>query len=373
MIRFIRIHPALIAAASLLLLLATRTWAAPAPAHDDASPIPIKAVVVTMFEIGEDEGDTAGEFQLWKKRAGLTQRLSLPGAYHDAWLNPKTGVLGVVTGVGTANAVSTIAAVGYDPRLDLSHAYWVVAGISGGDPADTSLGSAVWADYVVDGDLAHEIDAREIPDNWSTGYLPMWGTKPYQKPIPGDLNAVQRFRLNAGLTDWAYTLTRNVKLPDADDVAAYRDQFQQKAARRPPRVQKGDNLAAMTFWHGDRLNDWANRWVKYWTDGQGEFVTSAMEDTGTLLELHRLDTAGRVDADRVLVLRTVSNFTVPHAGQTPAESLASEQSGYSGLALSVESAYRVASPVVSAIVDGWPTYRDQMPGTGERTGPDHAD
>ena len=29
-------------------------------------PIPVKFVLVTMFEIGEDEGDQAGEFQLWK-------------------------------------------------------------------------------------------------------------------------------------------------------------------------------------------------------------------------------------------------------------------------------------------------------------------
>ena len=29
-------------------------------------PIEIKVVVVTMFEIGADEGDKPGEFQLWK-------------------------------------------------------------------------------------------------------------------------------------------------------------------------------------------------------------------------------------------------------------------------------------------------------------------
>ena len=45
-------------------------------------------------------------------------------------------------------------ALGADPRFDLSKAYWLVAGIGGGDPADVSLGSAVWADHVLDGDIA---------------------------------------------------------------------------------------------------------------------------------------------------------------------------------------------------------------------------
>ena len=44
--------------------------------------------------------------------------------------------------------------LGMDPRFDLSHAYWVVAGIAGVDPADASIGSAAWAEYLVDGDLA---------------------------------------------------------------------------------------------------------------------------------------------------------------------------------------------------------------------------
>ena len=40
----------------------------------------------------------------------------------------------------------------------------MIAGIGGGDPADVSLGSAVWANHVIDGDIGYEIDAREIPE-----------------------------------------------------------------------------------------------------------------------------------------------------------------------------------------------------------------
>ena len=93
-----------------------------------------------------------------------TPILPFPAGYHDLRLNKKTGVLGVLTGVGTARTAATIMALGLDPRFDLTHAYFLVAGIGGIDPQMGSLASAVWSDYIVDGDLAHEIDAREIPE-----------------------------------------------------------------------------------------------------------------------------------------------------------------------------------------------------------------
>ena len=60
--------------------------------------------------------------------------------------------------------------------------------------------------------------------------------------------------------------------------------------RRPQ--LKGDTLSGLTFWHGALLNEWANNWVDYWTDGKGTFVSSAMEDTATYLALSRWDRYG---------------------------------------------------------------------------------
>src|SRR6202167_663064 len=131
---------------------------APAPSLAKDSPIPIKVVIVTMFEAGADTGDRPGELQYWVERNHLDKTLPFPQAYHALRMN-RDGVLAVLTGVGTAKAAGSIMALGLDPRFDLSKAYWIVAGIAGGDPADTSLGSAAWAEWVVDGDLAYEIDA----------------------------------------------------------------------------------------------------------------------------------------------------------------------------------------------------------------------
>src|SRR6202042_3819629 len=105
--------------------------------------------------------------------------------YHDLRMNDQ-GVMGVLTGVGTARAAASIMALGLDPRFVLTKAYLLIAGIAGANPEGTSLGSAAWAEWVVDGDLAHEIDAREIPPQWTTGYVPLGKTVPYQQPRNDD-------------------------------------------------------------------------------------------------------------------------------------------------------------------------------------------
>jgi purine nucleoside permease len=325
----------------------------------EPTPIEVKVVVVTMFEIGKDTGDAPGEFQLWYERQKLDTRFAF-AHHHDLFMNRQTGVLAILTGVGTANSASAVMALGLDPRFDLSHAYWVVAGIAGVDPQQASLGSAAWAEYVVDGDLAHEIDAREIPKDWSTGYFPLNAKRPYDPNARAGEGQV--FHLNANLVDWAYQLTRNVELADSPALQRARAPFKGfPNAQRPPFVLKGDNLDAMTFWHGKLLNEWAEQWVKYWTHGKGTFVTTAMEDTGTLLSLQYLGKTGKVNPERVLVLRTASDYSMPPPGVSPAQYLQHENEGYSGLSASVEAAYRVGSPVVDELVRHWPIYRDHPP------------
>ncbi len=342
--------------AALIVLLSSNASAADAP-------IPIKVVVVTMFEIGEDTGDMAGEFQLWKERQKLDTRIPF-AHHHDLYLNAKTGVLGMVTGIGTANSATAVMALGLDPRFDLSKAYWLVVGIAGVDPADASIGSAAWAEYLVDGDLAHEIDPREIPADWPTGYFARYTRKPYDpnKPAPTG----EMFRLNPNLTEWAYQLTRGIKLLDNEGLQETRSHFTgYPNAQKPPFVLKGDNLAGMTFWHGKILNEWAERWVSYWTEGKGNFVTSAMEDTGSFQSMTYLHPTGKVNKDRMMVLRTASNYTMPPPGMSAAEHLLKENEGYAGLGASIEAAYVVGSAVVNEIVSRWNVYRDRTPTAGE--------
>ena len=341
----------------MVLLLAVAA-ASPAAA---AAPMPIRVVVVTMFEIGGDSGDTPGELQDWVERLPLDETLDFPQGYRALRLNREKGVLGLVTGLGTAHAAASIMALGMDPRFDLSRAYWVVAGIAGADPADMSLGSAAWAEWVVDGDLSHEIDAREMPSDWSTGYTPLDRATPFPQPVPA-IDGLA-YHLDPGLVDWAWRLTKDVTLPDSPDIAKSRAAYVGfPQALKPPFVRKGDGLDAETFWHGTLLNRWANEWVAYWTHGRGNFVTSAMEDSGTLQSLTFLARAGKVDRRRVLVLRTASNYTMQPPGVSAAENLARETAGYySGFLPSLEAAYRIGSPVVLELAGHWDRYADHLP------------
>ena len=346
------------------------------PVWPQARPIPVKVVVVAMFERGADTGDEPGELQYWVERGKMDRVLPFPQGYHDLRMN-RDGVLAVLTGVGTARAAASIMALGLDPRFDLSKAYWLVAGIAGVDPADASLGSAAWAEWVVDADLAHEIDAREIPKDWKTGYVPLRKKVPYEQPhTVSQLFGSQgeAYHLNAALTDWAFRLTRNVSLPDSEVMRKERSRYTEPNAKRPPFVLKGDTLSGGTFWSGRLLEQWANDWVKYHTDGQGNYVTTAMEDTGTMQSLSFLAKAGRVDINRVMVLRTASDYDAPPPGVSAAENLAHNAGGgYSGYMAAVEGAWRVGHVVVDEIVQNWSKYSEMIPGGPELAlrGPAH--
>jgi purine nucleoside permease len=324
------------------------------------TPIRVKVVVVAMFERGEDTGDDPGEYQLWVEREHLDQILAMPAGYHHVRMN-KDGVLGLLTGVGTAKAAASVMALGLDPRFDLSKAYWIVAGIGGGAPSEVSLGSAVWVEHIVDGDLAFEIDGRQIPENWTTGYVPLGKSVPFEQPM--DEKRAGIFTLNPELTAWAYWLTHDLSLADSEDLKKYRARFAGYTnALRPPFVTHGDQISSSTFWHGAKMEEWAKEWMRYYTGGKGNYVVCGMEDSGTLQSLVFLSQAGRVDQQRVLVLRTVSNYDREPPGVTAADSLKSLAAGnYSAYLPSLDAAEKVGDKVVREILVHWQERETKLP------------
>jgi purine nucleoside permease len=322
----------------------------------------VKVVVAAMFEKGEVTGDNPGELQLWVERLHLDSELDFPLGEHGIYLTDK-GVMVVLLGGGIANATASVMALGLDPRFDLSSAYWLIAGIAGGDPADLSLGSAAWARHVVDGDLLYEIDGREIPDHWPYGMIPLGASEPTTELDETSTSWTRdkiSFSLNEQLVDWAYSITRDLQLDDSDGIAAYRQLFAgYPQAQRPPFVAIGDTLSASTYWHGALLDRWANDWVRLYAGSDANFMTSNMEDSGTLTALHRLGRSGHVDTERVLVLRTVSNYTMPPPGKTAQWSRSAPYPDGGGPAF--ESAFVVGNTVVQALLENWSLYEKQLP------------
>ena len=80
-------------------------------------PILVKVVVIAMFEVGNDTGDTPGELQYWVERDHLEHVYPMPDAYHSVRMNDR-GEMAILTGAGTAHAAATVMAVGLDPRFD---------------------------------------------------------------------------------------------------------------------------------------------------------------------------------------------------------------------------------------------------------------
>jgi purine nucleoside permease len=315
--------------------------AASDPTSAEAPSFAPKVLVVTMF---------GGEAKPWLEGETLTRRIAVPGlakAYPEIACTD-SALCVMTTGMGYANAASSISALVFGGRFDLSKTYFLIAGIAGVDPAQGTLGSAYWARYAIDGGLQNEIDAREMPAGWSTGYVAIGAAGPGQKV---DLRyGSEIYRLNEDLLQAAYGLSKDVPLSDSDAAKAYRAKYQSGPAASPPAVSICDTISSDTWWHGARLGAAMQAWAKLITDGAANVCTTQQEDNATLTALKRGSDAGLLDFDRVALLRTASNFDREAPGQTAAESLSARSGGYPP---SVTNAYRVAGALAHAVVSDW--------------------
>jgi purine nucleoside permease len=332
------------------------------PAHllKADAPIRPKVIIVATFEIGADTGDKPGEFQFWVEREKLTHTMTVPGVDHVVRYNDD-GTFGVVSGT-TVRSGLQIMALCLDPRFDLTHTYWIVNGIAGVNPKVASIGSAAWAAHVVDGDIAYEIDSREIPAAWPYGIIPIGAKAPDTTPDPAGhawTPHPMAWTLNPALVQWAYGLSKDVPLVDTPEAQKFRALYTAYPnAQKPPFVLIGDSFCSCRYWHGAVMAQWATDWDRIYTDGQGQFAMTAMEDQGIANALQRLSDMHKVDFQRVLFLRTGSNYCLPHPGESAPESMTAE---YAGMIPALEAAYRTGSVVLHALEKNWGEYKDATP------------
>ena len=73
--------------------------------------IPIKVVILSMFEPGNDEADRPGEFQYWVEKLPLKDTIPFDyGFDRNLRYNKELGVLGMVTGIGNTQAGISVMA-----------------------------------------------------------------------------------------------------------------------------------------------------------------------------------------------------------------------------------------------------------------------
>ena len=215
-----------------------------------------------------------------------------------------------------------------------------------------------WARYLVDFGLQWEIDAREIPPDWTTGYLGIDTTGPTQKPRLEYRTEV--FQLNEALLQKAYALSRTVPLADNAQAQATRAKFKDPPANQPPRVLQCDTVSGDTWFSGALLTERARDWTRILTDGKGIFCTSQQEDNAIYEALKRGAGDKLLDLDRVAVLRAGSDFLRPYDGQSSADNLV-QYTAQGGFPIALANLYRTASPLVQQIVNNWPTWRRGVP------------
>jgi purine nucleoside permease len=309
-----RCHRWLTVLAGIALLARGLTGAAAegAPTATDAAvaspaavPRPVKVLVINLFGL---------EAAPWIKALQPTEEIRVPGlsAAYPLVRCTTDGVCQMTTDMGHANAAASLMAVLFSGRFDLHEAYFLVAGIAGIDPGQGTIGTAAWARYVVDGGIAHEIDAREMPRGWHDGYFGMLTHSPEAVPALDYHSEV--FRLDERLLQQAMKISAPVSLRDSPGLASYRGRYREAAARRPPRVTQCDTLSADTWWAGRRLGERASRWTRLVTEGKGVYCTSQEEDNAVMVSLSRGAQAGLIDVTRVAVLRGGSDFDRPYPG-----------------------------------------------------------
>lgn len=169
------------------------------------------------------------------------------------------------------------------------------------------------------------------------------------------------YPLNPGLMRWAYGLSKGVDIPDSPALKDWREKYTgYPEAQKPPHVLMGDSLGAARYWHGVKRTEWARNWVKLWTGGKGVFATTAMEHQDFMATLTEMAGKGFLDKDRILMLRTGSNYCMPPPSQSVETTIGDETLGTN---TALEAAYRSGSVVVHELLKDWPKYEDKVPGS----------
>lgn len=326
--RFVKIF------ACVVLLLAV--LAAPAVAQ----PIPVKVLVLTMFEVGENAGDFPGEFQHWYEEYFMknTASFDVRGVSTPLFVNGD-GVAGVVTGMGKARAAATLMAILQDPRFDFSKAYFVTSGCAGASPDRATLGDVFICDTAVDYDLGH---------SWKESDAAQGGTLFLLDEGYRDNGFIP---LNKELVRWAVSLTQNLALADDPKAVEYRRLYPQETANGKPSVRTGTSVTSDNYWHGKGSSEQAVKLCEAY--GASPYGVTQMEDNAFAVVLRAMGYL-----DRYLVVRDVVNFDQPHPGQTVLESLKASSGGFS---IGMTNGHRVGTLFVHKILADWPTWEKGIP------------
>jgi len=310
----------------------------PAGVSGGTEPVTIRALACPATE--RDPGEGPSEATAWTEAYGFDGRIDVPGVAGPVRYTDD-GLALAVLGIGKTSTATAMTSLCRSPRLDLSRAYVLSAGIAGADPAVGTLGAVFLADAIVDWDLKQRWAAADAP-----------GTDPPMRPLPfRDRDFV--YRPDDRLLAAARTVAEDVDLASSPAAREHAARYDGAATDREPFVGVGATVCGDEFWHGETLA----AHVQWLVDGYdaGTYATTEAEDAATAAVLAEFG-----HADRHLSVRGVSNFDRP----APGEPIPASLDDYGGVDVAIENTFRVASAVADRIVGNWGRWRDGPPALG---------
>ena len=329
-----------------------------------------KFFIISMF---------VSEADAWygdKKLDLLGRNITVPGLsplFPEAHCNPSGEVCQLTTGEGQINAASSITALWSSGCFDLKSTYFMVAGkldllkhfarktadsvnsgIAGVNPHVATTGSVTFAKYAVQFDLQYEFAETQVPSNDTSGWFPQDSDYPDEnKPIdyPGAIYGTEAFELNNNLKKRAVSLAKRAKLHDSVPAQQYRAKYGYAPANQPPQVVECDTGTSNNYWSGSVIGNAYNQYTLLLTNGSGLYCATQQEDNATLEALLRGALAGKVDFDRIIIMRTASDFDrAPPDESEVYHLLYAPQAGFGP---SIKNIYLAGIEIVHDVVNSW--------------------
>ncbi|PQE15780.1 purine nucleoside permease protein [Rutstroemia sp. NJR-2017a BBW] len=323
-----------------------------------ASVVKPKVFIISMFspeaDIWYENSNTEGSIGNL-----LAKNITVPGfspLFPQAHCLEDGSVCQLTTGESEINAASTITALTLSPAFDLTSTYFLVAGIAGINPKYGSIADVAFSKYVIQVALQYEFDAREKPDNFSTGYFPQGSYAPDQ--YPANIYGTEVFEVNEPLRDLAVGFAKKATLNDSAEAVAYRPNYGSNssdniyaAATHAPTVITCDTATSDVYFSGTLLGEAFENTTTLFTNGSGVYCMTAQEDNASLSALVRAAIYNIVDFSRIIIMRTASDFDRPYPGASPEFNLLYSNQG--AFEPAIQNIYLAGTEVIKGLLDGW--------------------
>ncbi|KAL1388423.1 putative purine nucleoside permease [Phyllosticta capitalensis] len=314
------------------------------------SKITPKVFIISMFDPEAEVWWNIPEFNL------LAKNVTVPGfspLFPDAHCTADGSICQLITGEAEINAAVTLTSLIRSGLFDLRETYFLIGGIGGINPELGTTGSVTFARYAIQVALQYEFDAREKPENFSTGYFPQDAQAPNQ--YPGSIYGTEVFEVNDALRQIAIGFASKASLNDSATAATYRANYAKSAlyaaGAAKPGIVACDVATSDVYFSGTLLSEAFGNYTKLVTNGTGQYCNTAQEDNATLEAMVRGAASGLLDFARIIIMRTASDFDRPPPGSTALFNLVYAEQG--GFQPAVQNIYRAGVKIVEGIIDGW--------------------